>query len=143
MKSVLIVRSLPGIADLEVDLLMRRNEYDGIEEDLAWSVARKLFGLVWDDVYRVWDQHGDSLITRFELADDETMNSMLQLGVDFSDDRGNPLRCTNLLAAFAEIAARGLAGHLPDPEAAALDQAAASLARERDAFIASKRRGGR
>lgn len=132
----LIIRDLPDITGLEVDLLFHRKAYEGIEEDLSKHVAEKLFGVwiaQWDDIY---SDHPE-LFNSWELADDEAMVLLMTLGVDFSDDRGNPLRCTRWLAASAEVAARGIAGRLPDN----LDQFASSLERDRDAFIASKRRG--
>ena len=133
----LIVRDLPGIADLEVDLLLRRNEYDGVERDLAEKMARELFGTWWLDDH----DERDDLLTSWMMADDETMQAMLTIGVDFSDERGHPLRCTLLLAGPAEIAARGIAGQMPDQSQAVLDRMAFNLEREREAFIARKRRG--
>lgn len=133
-----IIRDLPGIAGLEVNLLMQRKAYEGIEEDLAGEVARKLFGVWIYESHEIYTEHQD-LFTSWELADDEAMAQLMTLGIDFSDERGNPLRCTRWLAASAEVAARGIAGHLPDN----LDQFASNLERDRDAFIASKRRGAR
>ena len=134
----LIIRDLPGVADLEVDLLLRRNEYDGVEQDLAERVALKLFG-----VWSIEDncELADDMLTAWVMADDETMEAMLTLGIDFSDTRGHPLRCTLLLAGPAEIAVRGIAGHPPDQSKAVLDRMTSNLERERDAFIARKRRG--
>lgn len=140
-KQNLIIRDLPGIADLEVNLLIQRKAYDGIENDLAERAARELFGTWWEDLADFYER--DDLLTTYEMTDDETMQEMLSIGVDFSDTRGHPLRCTLLLAASAEIAAKGIAGHLPDQGQATLDRIASNLERERDAFIGRKRRAFR
>jgi hypothetical protein len=138
-RQLLIIRDLPTIADLEVDLLLRRNQYDGVERDLAEAVARKLFGTWWSDVVDVYEHH-DYLMTGWAMTDEETLQAMLTIGIDFSNTRGHPLRCTLLLAGPAEIAARGIAGHLPDQGQAALDRMASNLVREREAFMARKRK---
>ena len=136
---VLIIRDLPGIDRLEDKLLLYRNRYEGIEEDFSEKAALELFGVSQADVGHAWCLQAD-LFTAFELTDDETMDAMLKLGIDFSDARGQPLRCTLYLAPAAELAARGIAGHLPDQDQAALNRISSNLEREREAFMSRKRR---
>lgn len=139
MSGPLVIRDLPGIADLEIDLVFRRNDYDGVQEDLAGAAAMKLFGVALADLDQLYERHVD-LLTSYEMADDETVAAMLTIGIDFSDARGHPLRCTLLLAGPAEVAAKGLAGYMPGSDKASLDRITANLERDRDAFIANKRR---
>jgi hypothetical protein len=65
------------------------------------------------------------------------------MGLDFSDERGQPLRCTKHLARAAEAAAMGIAGRLPDGKAAELEKFEDGLTRDREAFLAKKRRAPR
>jgi hypothetical protein len=138
-RPTLIIRDLPGIASLEGRLLLYRNRYEGIEQDFCEKAALELFGVSQADVGHAWCLQAE-LLTAFELTDDETMDAMLTLGIDFSDERGHPLRCTLYLAPAVELAVRGIAGHLPDEGEAVLKRIASNLEREREAFISRKRR---
>lgn len=132
----LIIRDLPGIADLEVKLLLERNAYDGAAEDFCKAAALKLFGVWVTEESEIFEQAREATFANHELADDEVMDVMMSIGIDFSNASGNPLRCTLGLAMSAEFAARGIAGHLPDQNA---DQFASNLERDRDAFMAKRR----
>ena len=135
--SNLIIRDLPCIADLEVKLLLERNAYDGAVEDFCKAASLKLFGIWVTEDSEIVELHYNKLSRIFDLADDEVMTRMLALGVDFSNERGQPLRCTLGLAASAEVAARGIAGHLPNQS---IDRFASNLERDRDAFMAKSRK---
>jgi hypothetical protein len=137
--SGLIIRDLPGIATLEDKLLLYRGQYEGAEDDFAGKVAYELFGVTASDVANAYAAEENDLFTRWEWTDDETVGGMLALGVDFRDERGQPLRCTLPLAGAVEIAVKGIAGRVPDPNKAALDRLASNLERDRDAFMARKR----
>ncbi len=131
----LIIRDLPGIADLEVKLLLERNAYDGAAEDFCKDEALKLFGVWVTNESEIFEQHIEKLFTGLSLFDDEVMAAFRTLGIDFSDERGQPLRCILGLAITVEMAARGIAGRLPDTT----EQFANKLERDRDAFMARRR----
>lgn len=135
----LVIRDLPGIAGVEDKLLLYRGQYEGIEEDLVEKVALKLFDISRIEVADAYEVHED-LFTAWDMTDDETVGAMLALGVDFRDERGQPLRCTLPLSGAVEIAVKGIAGRLPDPNTAALDRLTSNLEREREAFMARKRK---
>jgi hypothetical protein len=84
-------------------------------------------------------EHEDQYLAGQQPTDDQMMAVLAMMGLDFSDERGQPLRCTKHLVRVAEAAARGTAGKLPDREAAELEKFEDALTRDREAFLARKR----
>ena len=125
------MRDLPAVSELERVLLLYSDDLPRVEQQVS-DVSLKLFGITnadtifYDDDAEApegsaardrfeerWDQHEE----RFDspaMTDDEAMDLLQALGLDFSDDRGQPLRCTKYLMRLAEAAAKGIAGKMPD-----------------------------
>jgi len=159
---------LPGVRDLERRLLIY-GDSPGRREDMVALVARELFGVcdygtqfrfsddASDDyvefpeysvehqrrVYAARMQHEAQFESGNHLTDDEAAELMAKFNFDFLDDNGRPLRCTKLMSRPAEAAAKQLMGaRLPDIKQAELVQFEDMLTRERDAFLAKRRRFG-
>jgi hypothetical protein len=66
-----------------------------------WAVTRRY--------HKFEDQFETSNAT-----DDEMVATLLKIGFDFRDERGNPLRCTKSFARQAEAAGKGIMGKMPD-----------------------------
>jgi hypothetical protein len=155
------VIDLPGVRDLERRLLLYGDDPHRVEDEVA-HVARQLFGIDHQDtdfkvpeeywgysensiergrinaLYRI---HEEQFETGEHLTDDEAMVILGRLGLDFSDDRGQPLRCTKLMSRPAEAAARGISGKMPDRDVAGLTQWEDALKRDSEAFLTKKRKG--
>jgi hypothetical protein len=156
------VLDLPGVRELE-DCLLLYGNHPGRLEDEVDRVSRQLFGIAYQDTQfdmpdAYWDlpefsperikldvafdDYEEQFETGEELADDEAMEALKRLGLDFSDARGQPLRCTKRMSRPAEMAAKGVKGKLPDRESAKLAQWEDTLAKDRDAFLTKKRKKG-
>lgn len=143
------------VQKLEDTLLLYPGDEERIEDALD-TTSRELFGITdedLDDFYlpedydtlplleqlrigAALDEYEDSFETGDDLTDDENMEILKRFGLDFSDDRGQPLRCTNFLARVAELAAKGIKGKMPDPAGSWAD----ALERDREAFVRSRPR---
>ena len=160
------VRDLPGARKLE-DKLFLYTSMSGVLppeiEDMVLTFCQATFGLnpadtkfQWPDEY--WDYEEDSPErwrierrraaheARFEttrLSHAEAMVVLKRLGLDFSDDRGEPLRCTPHLSRAAEAAAKGIAGKMPDRAAANLASWEDQVRAEAERFARKKRDRGR
>ena len=155
------IRDLPGVRKLEDQLLLYSSNQPLVDDAVA-RLSRQLFGIVsadtefelpaeyWDlpdyspEKFRIVKQYNDherQYETSDNLTDDENMQEMAGLGIDFSDERGQPLRCTKHLCRAAEAAAKGIKGKLPDRGTAALTRWEDKLRRESEAFKAKKRKG--
>ena len=152
------ILELPTIRELEGRLLLNQREPHVVEE-LAVRGAQTLFGITDNDTLFDVPKHYDDLPegspeverineewnkwdAQFEtegLTDDQQMDVLKRLGLDFSDNRGLPLRCTRYMAWVAEAAAKGIAGNLPDKDAAALSRFEDTITLARDNFLAKKR----
>jgi hypothetical protein len=127
------VLDLPGVRELE-DCLLLYGNHPGRLEDEVDRVSRQLFGIAYQDTQfdmpdAYWDlpefsperikldvafdDYKEQFETGEELADDEAMEALKRLGLDFSDERGQPLRCTKRMSRPAEMAAKGIKGKLP------------------------------
>jgi hypothetical protein len=135
------MRELPQIQTLERRLLLYGDDPNHVET-LIEEASLELFGMrPSDPVYR---EHETKYLASQQPTDDMMMGVLLGLmGLDFSDERGQPLRCTKHLARAAEAAAMGIAGRLPDGKAAELEKFEDGLTRDREAFLAKKRRAPR
>jgi hypothetical protein len=154
------VRDLPGVSELEDRLLLYGTD-PGRREDISVWVSRDLFGIgkfetrfqyhrSVDEItdpfeYQAVEQlrvaHESNFETGDHLTDDEIMSVMVELGLDFSDDRGQPLRCTKELCRPAEAALKGIMGaRMQDLAEVKLENWGDNLEREAQAFLAKKRR---
>jgi hypothetical protein len=93
-------------------------------------------------LHKLWEEYEYQFETGDDLTDDETLEVLARFGLDFSDDRGQPLRCTKLLSRAAEFAAKGIKGKLPDRGEVQLAKFEESLTQQRDAYLANKRKRG-
>jgi hypothetical protein len=151
---------LPAIRTLEDRLLLYAGDRARIEDEVKLA-SREVFGIEeadtlfeWPTEYwgypedshesaemcAAWDKHEEQFESGDDLTDDETMELMARLGLGFSDDRGQPLRCTKHLARVAEAAAKGILGRMPDRAFAKLANWEDALTKERDAFLSKKRK---
>lgn len=159
--SVLQVRKLEGIADLEGKLILsppRNGEVTPDLEDMVDQLSIKHFGITnkdtqyeypdgfenmvegtaaWSSVQSHADDHEEMFSTRL-MTDDETVLALLVWGIDFRDDRGDPLRCTKLLCRQVEAAALKIMGHLPSSDEVALKSLERRL--EKDAQLHFERK---
>lgn len=160
-KEPLRIIDLPGVRELEDRLLIYSGD-QGRCEDLAALVSHSIFGIA--DRNTRFEAPSDlasemhySVLARIEagrleyeheanfgagddLTDDEIVEVMDDLGFDFRDDRGQPLRCTKLLCRAAEAAAKGIAGgRMPERSEAELTRFEDMLKRSRSDFLAAKR----
>ena len=151
------VRDLPGVRDLENRLLMNSRDRHRSEWDIA-TVCRTVFGIdptevdyhppdhYWElpenspERIRMCEDYYDQFDAHDGLTDDETVDVMMGLGFDFSDERGHPLRCTKAIARVAEAAVKGIVGQMPDRQAATVENWGDALKREAEAFLVKKRR---
>lgn len=142
------VLDLKGVRQLEDALLLRsttRGEMTPEGERLCDDLCARIFGVTADDVAGVeWTDLTARQRFDFERLqpDAEQLAKLKRLGLDFSDEQGRPLRCTERFAVPALIASKGLLpqARMPEPGQGSLDRMEAKLAAERDAFLA-KRRG--
>ena len=152
---------LPGVRVLEDRLLLSGRDR-GHHEDMIALVSRDLFGVghfelqfKTPDEYRdlpsyavrehlqlekLWMVHENQFETGNDLTDDETVEVMARLGFDFTDDQGRPLRCTKFMSRPVEAAAKRIMGRLPDREEIQIRKFEADLEKDRDAFLAKRRK---
>ena len=155
-------RDLPGVDGLEnaCFLLMdRRGNLPPEIEERARDLSLQVFGIteaetkyVWPDEY--FDHHPDSYEAypfivqaeaherRFEamkLPDDEKVKYLKNLGWDFGDERGEPLRSIRLFVRQAEAVSKGIAGQWPDLEATAEAKTFSQLEKEAKEWAARRR----
>jgi hypothetical protein len=155
---------LPGFQDMEAKLCLYtpirgvfRPEMDLLIDELSI----KTFGIVANDTLfelpegysrlpewsderieiedRYFD-HEDQYDTA-EATDDEAVESLLSLGLDFRDSKRQPLRCTKLFCRQAEAAAKGIMGKMPDRAVAGLESWTKALERDARQHMSKKRTG--
>jgi hypothetical protein len=148
-KAPIRVLDLPGIRQLEDRLLLEMwhdLDVDRVCHDLFGITPSGLFEMP-DDfselsicernrIGEAYEEYEKSFETGGGLTDDEEVKLLRSWGLDFTDDRGQPLRCTKLLSRVAEAAAKGIKGKMPDHTA----QWESALTRDREAFFAKKRK---
>ncbi|TIU48978.1 MAG: hypothetical protein E5W19_15270 [Mesorhizobium sp.] len=158
------ILALPGFQEME-DKLWLYTPTHGVftpeMDTLINDLSMKTFGIVADDTLfslpegysqlPVWsdermeiedryDDHEDQFDTA-DATDDEAVDSLLVLGLDFRDGKGQPLRCTKLFCRQAEAAAKGIMGKMPDRAAAGLESWANKLERDAREHMNKKRTG--
>jgi len=127
---------LPGIADLELKALMKRDfaepdardRYPEIDE-----VSKAAFGLTVDEAEAVVRPDGWDRIERKSVADQ--VEAFEAEGWDVTDDRRKPLRMFEHLNEPLWLVVRGVAGELPfQPDEEAPDAWGSGLASEAARF---------
>lgn len=158
---MLRVIDLPGFRDMEARLLLGYMPGHPVSpelDDALKALSRSTFGIIEDDVsFPDLDSIFDSLdevgqeqfvelenrlaasFDRIGNSDDDALDELKSLGVDFSDDRGWPIRCTPFFKWQAFAAATRLAGELPNIEEMGLKKIEVDLEREVKAFVAKRR----
>ncbi|MER9683494.1 hypothetical protein NKJ23_30060 [Mesorhizobium sp. M0184] len=106
---------------------------DGYSQLPAWSDERI-------EIEDLFYDHEDQYDTA-DATDDEAVDSLLVLGLDFRDGKGQPLRCTKLFCRQAEAAAKGILGKMPDRTVAGLESWTKKLEREAREHMNKKRTG--
>lgn len=84
------------------------------------------------------DRHEQRFETN-DCSDDEAVEILLRLGLDFRDERGFPLRCVRLFRRQAEAAAKGIVGNMPECEAVSLKQWETTLEADARSFLKRRR----
>ena len=160
-KVAIKIIELPGFRDLEDKMLIyssARDPFPHLVVDHAKELSLATFGTKPSDMQlqpppEYWDwpdysverrqfdeaseEHDEQFETLY-LSDDEAVDYLLTLGVDFRDENDKPLKCMSLFAVQAEAAAKGLAGKLPDLGEVSEKRWQAKIEAEAKAFIAKK-----
>lgn len=159
VRRTIVMRHLPLVLELENQLILRSDSRGRTVPGIEDRYIERLFGVQRGDTFRWYpddfddlpaneqnridaeiDAYEEQFETGSDLTDDETVEVLLKVGLDFRDERGHPLRCTKFLARQAEAAARGLCGRLPDVEQAEADRFGSKLAAEAEAFMKGKQK---
>lgn len=159
--NVLVMRKCDGIVEFETKLLLnppRNSEIPPALEDYFDRLSTNLFGITRDDtrfkfpsnfdsliegteewwrIQSIADEYEDQFVTDYS-ADDEAVSTLLILGVDFRDDRGDPLRCTKLFGRQVTAAVLKIAGRLPDADALGLKSWENKLKKDAQLHLARK-----
>lgn len=161
--SLLRIRELEGILELEGKFLLNPPRNGKASPQLAEYIdqlSTKLFGITEEDTYFKYPDNFENLIEgmpewwrvqsranefedRFstgQMTDDEAVLALLVMGVDFRDERGDPLRCTKFLCRQVEGAVFKVIGHLPDAEELGLKTWESKLRKEAQLHQARKGR---
>lgn len=125
-KQIWILRDLPGVAELEARyarIYAHPNpqwapERDGLDEavdDLGWQ----LFGFREDDLFDLGEEqfYETQDFATFYDIDEELIARFATLGWDITDGNGKRVTCHYDLAHRIVVAAKGLMGSLPTPDA--------------------------
>lgn len=162
--SPLRIRMLPGFQAIEDKLLLYSSMRGALPPEIEKAVddlSLSTFGVVatqtefaFPDHYQSLPIYSDELREiedayyefeeRFDTSDatdDEAVDTLLGLGLDFRDERGLPLRCTKLFMRQAEAAAKGIVGRLPSRGDAEVAQWKTNLEQEADLYMRRKRAG--
>ncbi|MEH6721036.1 MAG: hypothetical protein V7704_19325 [Aurantimonas endophytica] len=154
----ILVRDLPGFAEMEAKVRIQYNpniettpEFDRAIE----ALSRSTFGVaavdVWEE-YRKFDEVEDeddlpqairnfeAAAERLENSDEDAVEILCLLGIDFRDERGHPLLLTRFFSWQALGAVAGMKGSLPDPEVAELSRLSSSLEADARRFLEGRRR---
>jgi hypothetical protein len=117
-------------------LLLHGDDSFALQEEAA-KVASDVFQITdhADFTSEICDEDGELLM---DVEVMEYLNEEYEL--DFSDEKGNPLRCTRILSLVAIAAAAGVAGRLPDKESVQNWNWAQKIEEEATNFSRNKRR---
>lgn len=154
--------SIPAVNVLERHLLLYGADHPETAREVV-SVCRDLFGIEpseteYEMPARYWTlsnydpekmrlhnlsvDYENQFETGDDLTDDETVEVLKGFGLDFLDDRRQPLLCTKLFSRVVEFAAKGIKGKLPDRGAVQLAKFEDSLKQQRDAYLTNKGKRG-
>jgi hypothetical protein len=160
--SLLSIMKLEGVQELENKLLLNPPRNGVVAPWLEEHIDRlstKLFGITEEDTHFKYPDNFENLIegspewrrvqsraNEYEqqfstdyMADDEAVLILLVLGVDFRNERGDPLRCTKFLCRQVEAAVGKVMGHLPDVEELGLKSWESRLQKEAHLHLSRKR----
>ena len=156
-KRMIVMRDLAGFEDIEAKARIFYNpnyptppEFDQAVRDL--SIAT--FGTTDQDVENALTQFDEiededlpmtaqayfGLIGAISNSDDDAVDILKQIGIDFRDAKGWPLLTTRFFRNVALAARCGIVGRLPNPEDQALRRIAGNLEQEAARFLESKQR---
>jgi hypothetical protein len=123
---------IPGMRSIEDRMPFRSGVVAPELQKDADEVSRQTFGITrnntWSDypddfeslsdsrkiaANEKWDRHERRFETT-DLPDDKRRDVLKRLGIDFSDERGWPLRCIRLFDRQVEAASKHIVGKMPD-----------------------------
>jgi hypothetical protein len=161
--SALPIRALdiPGFREIEDKVMLyasSHGETPPFVDIAANELSRKTFGItrrdtLFDVPERYWnlsetcderieiDERYSEYESQFEtsdLCDEDRLMVLKRLGMDFSDERGFPLRCTRLFCRQVEAAAKGIAGKMPDRGLIGLERWASAMEADARDHLAKK-----
>jgi hypothetical protein len=135
-KKNIIVRELPGFAEIENDFVLAVNvdRHDWSVQQKAELLSKKTFGITQSETKYCypkryqdlsedsWEREKfetefDRVEKKYEVLDDSdesVVELLLQHNLDFRDSAGRPMRCINLFKRQAFAAASGIKGNLPN-----------------------------
>lgn len=121
--SRIIIRRLPGFDESERQMRLSgyQKPFPSACDDAADVFLKRNFGLTWDETF-LPTSISDAAELDYErqifvfdgMPEVEVVAYLLTLRIDLRDARGNPLKCTELIARPCEVVAKGLAGKLPE-----------------------------
>jgi hypothetical protein len=157
------ILDLPGFRNLEDKYLIysgpKGQPPHGVEE-IAERLSLETFGIrvtdtdlpypadydswPWDsDRHREFEEARERHDEQFETldaSDEEAVEILLGLGIDFRDELGNPMKSVSLFCLQAEAAVKGIAGRLPDRNTVNEKRMTMKLEDEAKAFLAKKKK---
>lgn len=156
------VLDLPGFQEIEDKLWIYAPKHGVLTpeiESLINDLSVRTFGITAKDTFFEWPENysrlpeGSDERTKIEnryenhcaqydtseATDDEAMESLLTVGLDFGDATGQPLRCTLHFCRQAEAAVKGIKGKMPDRAVVGLESWNRKLEREARKHVRKKR----
>jgi hypothetical protein len=135
------ILDVPGFREVEDNLLLYAPHLSTWPPDfvaLFDDLSKQTFGVTNKETLFENPDHEDQFDTA-EATDDEAVKILLQLGLDFRDEYGFPLRCVMLFCRQAEAAAKGTMGKMPDRASIGLESWAKALKRDAEQYVRKKR----
>ncbi|RVD21139.1 hypothetical protein [Mesorhizobium sp. M4B.F.Ca.ET.017.02.2.1] len=155
------IRDLPGATELERNLLLRYSGRGNLPfglDEMMDDFSKATFGILLSDTEFVFPDDFQSLLpwerwdienqrdvhdeqyATLTMDDFQAAEFLLGEGLDFYDERKNPLRCLRHLKRQAEAAAKGSLGKMPDRAVVGLERWASTLEADAKAHMAKKHR---
>jgi hypothetical protein len=158
------MRDIPGILDVEDKILLysnTRGEPDFATRDQVAALCKQVFGIDQKETefqfppgffeleetdpesWKVWNQYHEheAPFETSKLNPQEQVIRLRELGLDFSAENGQPLRCLPYFARAAEAAAKRMKSYntkLPTQDEVSVSAFENKLAAEAEAFLKSK-----
>jgi hypothetical protein len=163
-KIAIIVRDLEGAQAIEdyiqVSWRNRDSHNEIMNSTLLRNFSQKFFGNIFSDTkfelsneemnkldtpekQEEWDEiinDFESLFQTTDAGDDETVEILLELKIDFRSAQGHPLNMTRYLKRQAEAAAKRIVGQLPEQETLRTDMWESKLLADKKLFEHSKQK---